>query len=170
MILRRLLPSLVLFLAGCAGAPSGYPSLAKRAAEGAPIAAPAPPPAPVTADAKLGAEIDRYTAQAQAGRAAFDKAYGEADKATRAAAGSAVSSDAWVGAQVAISALESARNDSVSALASLDTLFVERTNQVADGKERGGLSEIDAARAAALAIVDDQNDRIDALKGRLPQP
>ncbi|MDI1295029.1 MAG: hypothetical protein PSY12_03970, partial [bacterium] len=73
-------------------------------------------------------------------------------------------------AQVAISTLESARNDSVSALASLDTLYVERTNAIADGKERGGLDEADAARAAALAMVDSQNDRIDALKGRLVQP
>jgi hypothetical protein len=87
-----------------------------------------------------------------------------------AAKGASVSSDAWVAAQVAISALESARNDSVSALASLDTLYVTRTNAVADGKAAGGLEDIDAARAAALALVDQQNDRIDAMKARLPQP
>ena len=58
----------------------------------------------------------------------------------------------------------------MSALASLDTLYVQRTNDVADNKERGGLAEIDAARAATLASVDQQNDRIDAMKTRLPQP
>jgi hypothetical protein len=81
-----------------------------------------------------------------------------------------VSSERWVAAQLAISELEAARNDSVSALASLDTLYVERSNAVAEGKARGGAEQIDAARKAALAVVDSQNDRIDAIKGRLAQP
>ena len=104
------------------------------------------------------------------GAAAFDTAYARAERAVSAAASAGVSSDAWVSAQVAISTLESARNDSVSALASLDTLYVQRSNEVADGKAAGGLQDIDAARSAALALVDQQNDRIDALKTRLPQP
>jgi hypothetical protein len=41
---------------------------------------------------------------------------------------------------------------------------------VAEGKARGGAEQIDAARKAALAVVDSQNDRIDAIKGRLAQP
>ena len=73
-------------------------------------------------------------------------------------------------AQTALSALESARNDSVSALASLDVLYVERSNAAAEGKVSGGIETIDAARTSALAIVDSQNDRLDALKGRLAQP
>jgi hypothetical protein len=62
------------------------------------------------------------------------------------------------------------RNDAVSALASLDTLYVERENALADGKERGDTQAIEAARTQALAVVDSQNDRLDALKGRLAQP
>ncbi len=167
---RRLLAALALMLSGCAGAPQTYPSLAKRPVESAPVAELAPPPAPVAADAALLAQIKGFTDQADKGRASFDAALVRADKAVRGASGSSVSSDNWVAAQVAISALESARNDSVSALASLDTLYVQRTNDVADGKESGGLTEIDAARAATLASVDQQNDRIDAMKARLPQP
>lgn len=167
---RRLLTTLALLLSGCAGPPQSYPSLAKRPIESAPMAEPAAPPAPVAADAALAADIARYTGQAARGRGAFDAAYARADRAARSATGAAVSSDSWVAAQVAISALESARNDSISALASLDTLFVQRSNAVADGKESGGLTEIDAARAATLAMVDQQNDRIDAIKARLPQP
>ncbi|BAV64375.1 hypothetical protein [Sphingobium cloacae] len=170
MIARRLLTSIALFLSGCAGAQQGYPSLAKRAVEGAPIAEVAPPPAPVAADAALKARVEKLSAQAQAGRAAFDRAYPAADRAAQAARGAPVSSDAWVSAQIAISGLETARNDSVSALASLDTLYVERSNAIAEGKEQGGAEEVDAARAAALSIVDGQNDRLDALKGRLAQP
>ena len=170
MNLRRLLTTLALLLSGCAGPQQSYPSLAKRPIESAPVADPAAPPAPVAADAALSAEITRYVGQANMGRDAFDAAYARADKAVKSAAGASVSSDSWVAAQVAISALEAARNDSVSALASLDTLFVQRSNAVADGKERGGLTDIDAARSATLAMVDQQNDRIDAMKARLPQP
>jgi len=170
MISRRLLTSIALFLSGCAGTQQGYPSLAKRAVEDAPMAQVTPPPAPVAADAALKAQVDKLSAQAQAGRAAFDQAYPTADRATQAARGASVSSEGWVAAQVAISTLESARNDSVSALASLDTLYVARSNAIAEGKEQGGTDEVDAARAKALAIVDGQNDRLDALKGRLVQP
>jgi hypothetical protein len=170
MISRRLLTSIALFLSGCAGTQQGYPSLAKRAVEGVPMAEVAPPPAPAAADPALKAQIDKLSAQAQAGKAAFDQAYVAADRATQAARGAAVSSEGWVAAQVAISTLESTRNDSVSALASLDTLYVARSNAIAEGQEQGGTDEIDAARSKALAIVDGQNDRLDALKGRLVQP
>lgn len=167
MILRRLLPSLILLLSGCAGAQQAYPSLAKRPIEDAPVAQPSPPPPPAPADPSLAADIARLATQADAGRNAFDKAYPDAERAVRTASGAPVSSDAWVAAQTAISALEAARNDSVSALASLDVLYVERNNAIAEGKAQGGADAIDAARAAALATVDAQNDRIDALKGRL---
>lgn len=170
MIPRRLLTSLALLLSGCAGAPTTYPSLAKRSIENATIAEPAPNPPPVAADAELLARLATLSGQVDAGSAKFETAYTVTDRAVRAAAGSAVASDAWVSAQQAISALESARNDSVSALASLDVLYVERSNAVADDQARGGLTEIDATRGTALAIVDSQNDRIDALKGRLAQP
>ncbi|MCP1472090.1 hypothetical protein J3E64_003805 [Sphingobium sp. OAS761] len=168
---RRLLTALALMLSGCAGgAQQNYPSLAKRPIESAPVAEVAPPPAPAPADTELSAEIAHYVEQADQGAAMFDSAYGRAVKAVAGASGSAVSSDAWVSAQVSISALEAARNGSVSALASLDTLYARRANAVADGTARGGLEDIDAARSAALALVDQQNDKIDALKGRLPQP
>jgi PBP1b-binding outer membrane lipoprotein LpoB len=167
---RRLFAALALFLSGCAGAPQGYPSLAKRPIESAAMAEVGTAPATVPADPALSEEIARHLGQAGKGAAAFDAAYAKADRAVGAASGAAVSSDAWVSAQVAISSLEAARNDSVSALASLDTLYVQRSNAIADGKARGGLEDVDAARSATLALVDQQNDRIDAMKSRLPQP
>src|SRR5690606_5480715 len=126
MISRRLLTSIALFLSGCAGTQQGYPSLAKRAVEDAPMAQVTPPSVPVAADAALKAQLGKLSAQAQAGKTAFDNAYPSADRATQAARGAPVSSDGWIAAQVLVSSLESARNDSVSALASLDTLYVER--------------------------------------------
>lgn len=170
MITRRFLPSLALILSGCAGAHEAYPSLAKRPVESAPIAElPAPPP-PAPADEALKTQIAQLVAQARSGASHFDKAYGEADRAVRAARGTTISSDSWVSAQVSISAAEAARNDSVSALASLDTLYVERSNAIADGKAPGGTAEIDSARTQVLGEVDSQNDRIDDLKARLREP
>jgi hypothetical protein len=170
MILPRIIPSLALLLSGCAGGQASYPSLARRPIESAPVAQPAPPMPVVAPDPALDAQVAKLSAQAQSGQSAFDARYAVADKLARAASGAAVSSEAWVAAQQAISALESARNESVSALASLDTLYVERNNLIADGKVQGGAEAVDAARAAALAMVDSQNDRIDGLKGRLAQP
>ncbi len=172
MFTRRFIPTIALLLTGCASAPGGYPSLARRAIETAPMAgvvpsASTPAPAP---DPALDREIAALKAQADKGAAAFESAYATADRLTRAAADAAVSSDAWVAAQQAISNVEAARNDSVSALASLDTLYVRRADAVAGGQAQGGMEAIDAARAAVLASVDGQNDRVDALKGRLQQP
>lgn len=170
MFNRRFIPTIALLLSGCAGAHESYPSLARRPIETAPIAEVIAPAPAVAADSKLDADIARLLAQADKGSAAFDAAYVRANKLTQTASSAAVSSDAWVAAQLAISNLESARNDSVSALASLDTLYVERMNAVAEGKAQGGVDGIDSARASVLASVDAQNDRVDALKGRLKQP
>lgn len=172
MILRRLLPSLALFLSGCAGTLSGYPSLAKRSVEDAPVGGATAPVvvAPVEADPAIQSQVDGLMTQAETGSAAFDKAWPAAERAVQSAAGAGISSEAWVAAQQAVSVLESARNDSVSALASLDVLYVERSNAIADGTARGGAEQIDAARRTVLATVDSQNDRIDALKARLATP
>lgn len=172
MIARRLLTTVALFLSGCAGGAGqgSYPSLARRAIERAPAATPAPPPPPVAADPALDADVARYLAQAEMGAAAFDRAYPAAQRSAHAANIAAVSSEPWVAAQLAISGLESARNDSVSALASLDTLYVQRQGAIANGDASAGVEAIEQARTRALAIVDGQNDRIDALKGGLLQP
>ena len=177
MILRRLLTALAFLVAGFpsvqAAQNGGYPSLAKRPIESAgtrrqeqaaaPVAAPAPDPA-------LIAEVQKLKDDAQSGATAFDGAFAEAQRSVNAAAGSDVSSEAWVVAQQSISALDAARNASVSALASLDVMYIDRLNAIADGKVAGGDGEIDSARIAALAIVDAQNDRLDAIKARLRQP
>jgi hypothetical protein len=172
MAMRPFIPSLALLLGGCAAGGTetmvGYPSLARRPIESQQQAAAAPVEvSPTVPDAELDSALARLVAAARAGDDAFASDYGEAERLTRQAAGSAVSSEAWVAAQVALSTLESARNDSVSALASLDTLYVERANAIADGKAQGGLDQIDRARADALAVVDSQNDRLDALKAAL---
>ncbi|RVT42147.1 hypothetical protein [Sphingobium algorifonticola] len=175
MILRPLLSSLALLLSGCAAGVADtnpYPSLARRPVETRDYATPEPSPTLVPSPADVAADADaaRFAQQADAGAMMFDKAYGEAERLTRTASGAAVSSEPWVAAQAAISGLEAARNDSVSALAALDTLYTARASAIADGTQSGDLTPLETARTRALAAVDSQNDRIDALKAMLAQP
>lgn len=172
MKLKSAIQMLALFLAGCAGGGNGdYPSLAKRPIEsrGA-VAAPPPVVEAVADDPAVVREVDGLMQRARAGAAAFDSAVGGTQERVSAAAGSAVSSEAWVAAQLAISNLESQRYDSVFALASLDTLYVSRLNAIAAGEVRGSAELIDGARSDALAIVDRQNDVLDGLRDRLATP
>lgn len=176
MNLRPIFSLFALALAACTGAGrESYPSLAIRPVEKGDFASPSSPessglPTERISDPALEADIARLSAQAKDGAAAFDRSFPDAEQRVKAASGTAVSSEAWVAAQVAISGLEAARNDSVSALAGLDTLYVDRANAIADGKAQGGADAIDAARRDALALVDSQNDRLDGLKALLAQP
>lgn len=155
-----------------------YPSLARRPAETARVGGEVPPdPAAQPeqgearpADPALARELAVLAAQADKGKGAFDALYAQVGPGIRGTSGAAVSSEAWVSAQVELARLEEARYDSVFALASLDTLYANRMKAMADGTAQGGLAEILAARTSALAAVDGQNDRIDDLKAALRQP
>lgn len=177
MNVRSLLAPVVLFLAGCAGLGNdgrGYPSLVRRPIESAGVPNTSPSPvlsstAPVV-DGALPASIADLTGKARKGAAAFDANYPKAAAKVRAAQGLAVVSENWSVANIALGQLEASRNESVFALAGLETLYVERMNVVASGKVSGGVEAIDEARLEALAIVDSQNDRMDALKVLLRAP
>lgn len=156
----------------------GYPSLARRPAETARVGGEVPPdPAAQSghtevapADPALLQQLAALAAQAEKGKGAFDALYDQVAPGIRRASGAGVSSEAWVAAQVDLARLEEARYDSVSALASLDTLYAERMKAQAEGTAQAGIAEIMATRRGALAAVDAQNDRIDALKAGLKQP
>lgn len=175
---KRLFTAFALFLSACTGMGQdgrGYPSLAKRPVETARVGGevadrPDPVANPAPADPDLAKRLADLSAQADKGRAAFDALYADAAAHIRGASGAAVSSEAWVAAHVDLSRLEQARYDSVYALASLDTLYAERMKALAEGKAEGGASEILAVRDLALATVDAQNDRVDALKAVLKEP
>jgi len=150
---------------------SAYPSLAKRPVESLDRTVPAPAPvAPAPADAALVQQVDGLARQAVAADAAFQTQIGQGRSAVAAAGGAAPSSEAWVNAQMSISRLDSTRYDSVAALAGLDTLYVDR--QAGDDAARvsADLATIDPTRARILALVDAQNDALDALRQSLRQP
>jgi len=148
-----------------------YPSLAKRPVETRDRTVPPPAPiAPAPADEALVAQVDTLARQAAAADNAFQSQLVEGRSAVAAAGSAAPSSEAWVNAQQAISRLDSARYESVAALAGLDTLYVDRQDGADAARISADLAAIDPARARVLALVDAQNDALDALRRSLRQP
>ncbi len=124
-------------------------------------------PAPVAADPALAAEVATLAARAAEAAAAFDRIYDEGSRSADAAAASSPGSEQWVTAQRWISALQSNRYGSVAALATLDTLYAGRANGDDPAQAAADVAAIAGARAAVVAMVDSQNDRLDALSLRL---
>jgi len=152
----------------------GYPSLSKRAAETRDEKALEPvvqaPLPPLPADADLAMQVARLSSEVAAGDSAFQQAVPGGRSAVSAARSAAPSSEAWVTAQVEISALDRARYESVAAMAGLDTLYVQRQNSVDAARVSADLAVIDPVRMRAMAMVDAQNDALDALRNALSQP
>jgi len=176
--MRPLFALMAFLLSACAGGVGqdgrGYPSLARRPVESqgaggseeaavAAVAAPAEDPA-------LKEQLAALARQAEQGREKFDRLYGEVAGSIRVSASAPVASEQWVVAQQALGRLEQARYDSVYVLASLDTLYVQRMRDVAEGTATGGVEQVGAARDKVLAEVDSQNDRVDRLRAVLKQP
>ena len=152
----------------------GYPSLLKRPAEVRDgkvpelvVQAPLPP---LPADADLTLQVARLSSLVTAGDRAFQQQVPSGRSAVTKAQSAAPSSEAWVNAQVAISSLDSARYESVAAMAGLDTLYVERQDNVDAARVNADLALIDPVRVQAMAMVDAQNDALDALRMALSQP
>lgn len=178
---RSFLPFVVLLLQACVGLGGDardFPSLARRPVEmqgtpgqengGAEATGEA---APQIADSgALGPQLDALGQQAERGGRAFDALYREVSPSIRRASGAPVLSENWVVAQEGLGRLEQARYDCVFALASLDSLYAERMNAAAGSDENMNVADIVRARASVLAIVDSQNDRVDALRAVLKHP
>lgn len=148
---------------------SGYPSLAPRAVESRDRESEVKqePLVPAAPDAALGREVAALAERARTAAAAFDGLVGTTVARVDAAGSSGVGTEAWVVAEQAISALQAARYDSVAALATLDTLYAQRAANEDVARAAADLAVIAAARAPVVAIVDSQNDRLDALGLRL---
>ena len=164
MIRRAAICAMPLLLLACAGPEGEPPSLGTRPIEGVldePTRAIAPVPS--ATNAALAAEIERLVNQARAGDSDFDAAYPSARQAVDMAAGRPAESEAWIEAQLAVSALDSARAETITALGALDTILAEQT-------VRGEPAEIDRlvdARDQVAALYASQNERYDSLNGRL---
>ena len=158
------LPFLPLAMAACAGPEGEPPSLATRPIEGildAPVRAIAPVES--ASDPALAAEIDALVGQARAGNGDFTEAYPAARQAVERAVGTAVESEIWIEAQLAVSALDSARSQTIRALGALDGILAEQT---ASGRP-AETERLLGARDEVAALYEQQNARYDALNSQL---
>lgn len=164
----RLSPVLIaLMLSGCAADRNIYPSLARRDAERITGTAevvpaePAPPTPPSPPSPDLTSRLAALSAQANSAHQRFIARESDARRLSATAQGSAVASEPWSVAAVALADLESARSDAMIALADLDALY---TAERITGGETGAIA---AARDEVTALVGTEDRILAELYGRL---
>lgn len=145
-----------------------FPSLAKRPYETTAEALKNPPvvpqPAPITVlPDDLAAQVKTLVQQSNTGHNRFLADLSSARNSVNSARGAAISSEAWVAAQVLISALESVRAPSVDALANMDELYSARLNAQAEDAQPGGAALIAEQRSKIEAQVNQQERELDSL-------
>lgn len=172
--MNRALPLLVMVsipLSACA-TKADYPSLARRDAErirGTVEAAPAtpvPPPAPPPPDAAISARLAQLVEQARTANGRFAEQRGRTEQVVAQGARTAKGSERWAVASVALAQLESARSDTMVAMASIDEIHAADAlahYNTPSGDERA----IAAAQAEVAAWIDEQDAVLDALGRRL---
>lgn len=178
--IRLMLPLLAIPLVSACASADGFPSLARRPAEkgawttanaagtgqvtgSAAAIAPASDSAvtqtPVSDD--LPARLAQLQEAARAAHERFTSKRASAAQRVAAAHGSAVASEAWSVATVAVADLESARSDAMVSLGELDRLYVAERIDGGDGVA------IAAARDQVTAWVADEDAVLADLGGRL---
>ena len=153
--MNRAVLALPLILAACAPSGPPPPSLLPRPAEKMRIDDPPVDNIGTAADAastETQATITRLLAQAQAGEDAQLKVY-TANRGALAGLNTAPGSEAYVAAQTALSAVESARIPTLDAIAELDRLALNADNS-ADA------AALTAAQAKVQALLDRQDTRL----------
>ncbi len=150
----------LLLLAGCATTDGDFPSLSKRPYENTETISERPAPEPIIMSAELDAQSNAMLAKARGGQAAFEASLPTARNSANAARGSAVGSEIWISAHVALSRLDKARADTVAALGEIDRM-------IATEREKGSsvnIISILAERQASIAQLSDaQTDQIETL-------
>jgi hypothetical protein len=150
----------LLLAAGCT-TEGPFPSLEPRAIEQEdPLAEPVRTPPAVATDPALRARAGELLAQARLGEREFEAALGPASAAARAAG--APGSERWIEAQQAISRAEAARAPTMTALAELDRLAVERAAMPTAEED---FAAVRSALAEAERLAREQQRRLDALRG-----
>jgi len=148
-------------VAGCAQQ-GDFPSLLPRPVEQLSTDEPVRPDPMVAPDPALDAEIDRLLSLARKGSADFEAALPSA-RSSVGAAGTR-ESESWVVAQQALSRLEAARGETVTALGDLDRLALRRAALPTNaGQYRALLDAVETAERLARA----QQAEIDQLRARL---
>ncbi len=155
----------VCILAAACTAPANPPSLLPRAIEkrAETVTPPRPVEAPKSLDPALSAKISALLVEARTGEADFDKTLASGRMALASGRTASSGSEAWIAAEIVISALQVARQRSASALSEIDTLAINQGEMASRDSTVGGLLEIQTAQAEIEAIVARQTGSLDAL-------
>ena len=155
-------------LAACATSDDRYPSLAIRDVERAqgqfePVSAPplAVPEVSIPAGGPLSERLTALGASAATSHRAFLAAVPAATRRAEAGAGTAIGSESWAAAQVALADLDSARSATAIALADLDTLMVSNAVQAQD------VSAIEVVRQQVIAQIAEEDEVLARLRARV---
>jgi len=172
--MNRALPLLIMVsipLSACA-TKADYPSLARRDAERITgTAQPAPstpvlPPAPPPPDAQVSARLAQLVEQARAANGRFAAQRGQTERLVGQGSGSKMSSESWAVASVALAQLESARSDTMVAMASIDEIHA--ADALAHyNTPSGDEPAIAAARTQVTGWIDEQDAVLDVLGRKL---
>lgn len=162
-----------LVLSACTQGTGRYPSLAKRDAErmvgSIPVPEPEPAPTngppPPAVPQDVAQQLDRIAAAAEAAHADFLEQVPRARARASAARGAGVASDSWADAQVALASLESARSDTMFALADLDGLLADRGVASFESSVPQGLERIISLREIVAGVVAEEDAVLAQLRG-----
>lgn len=154
---------LVLLLTGaCTPIEGDYPTLLPRPIERVGIDEPViAVPMPVVADPALDATIATLAARSVASEAEFQSGLATARRSASVAG--AAGTESWVIAQLAVSAIDTARGASVVTLADLEAISISRA-----GAGNPPYPALERARTEAEARVMAQTGAIDTIKVALP--
>lgn len=149
---------LLLAIAGCTGASSGYPSLAPRPIEEMSLAEPTrPAPPPAVENTAAAARYAPVIVQAREDDAAFRRTLDEERGALIRGRSAATGSEAWTAAQQALSRVETARGPVVRALSELDAArdaeitHTDTGEAIAAANAFEQVRQIDEAEVSALS-------------------
>ncbi|MEP2234445.1 MAG: hypothetical protein ABJM58_14635 [Alteripontixanthobacter sp.] len=150
-------------LSACAAAPDRYPSLAIRdveRVEGRFTPAPAAEP-PAPASPQQVQTLAQLREQARTAHGRFLAAAPGAQRLITAARGSSDTSNIFIEAQVALSALESLRSETAIALGEADSLYIVAATE-------GRVNEpLEQTRAIIVDLVADEDTALAALRGQM---
>lgn len=160
--------SLIVALGACASSGEDYPSLAIRDAERGEgtFEAPEPrrldvPPVEVDLTGGLDARLSSLVAGAREAHGDFLEARPRAEQLVAAASGSAVGSDSWAAAQVALAELDSARSRAAVPLGDVDAIYTAARVSAEE------VTAIEAARDEIIALVRLEDAVLADLRGRI---
>ncbi len=157
-------------VSACAMQAGDFPSLAKRPYEnGVAIDSEAQVTTALIANlpAPLKSAVNQALEQSNAAHRKFLNNLPGVEKRVGSARAASISSESWVVAQMDLASLEMIRGPSVSALADIDALYLERLNAEFDDEQPGGALIIAKSRDQIQAQVKAQQDAIDAMKAGL---